>query len=356
MILALVPVCSSAAQAQAPAPSRAHMQLGLPASARIVQLPSSPSPGTAPVSEAAAMRVAIAGEGDAVVLLPGLFGSTFGYRKLIPKLAEAGYRAIALEPLGVGGSARPDKADYSLTAQADRIAAALPALGVERAVIVAHSAAASIAFRMAYRHPERVVAVVSLEGGAPEQAATPGFRRALTFAPLIRLFGGKRLIRRQVRSTLLGGAADKTWVTDEVVDGYMSAAGAELGTVLRTYRRMANAREPEPLAPRLAQVRCPVRLLLGAVPHQGGPNAAEVAQMQQVIPTLTVERVPGVGHYVYEEAPREVVRAIGSVLARGTGAAARADLSVPGRIDARGNRHGRGYEVRYSRSAARMAR
>jgi pimeloyl-ACP methyl ester carboxylesterase len=248
-----------------------------------------------------------------VVLIPGLFGSSFGYRKLIPKLAEAGYRALAIEPLGVGGSARPDKADYSLTAQADRIAAALPSLGVERAVLVAHSAAASIAFRMAYRHPERVTAIISLEGGAPEHAATAGFRRALTFAPLIRLFGGRRFIRGKVRSTLLGGAADKSWVTDEVVDGYMGTGGQDLGATLRAYKRMANAREPEPLAPRLAEVRCPVRLLLGAVPHQGGPDAAEVARLGQALPALTVERLPGVGHFVYEEAPGAVVTAVGQV-------------------------------------------
>jgi pimeloyl-ACP methyl ester carboxylesterase len=298
----------------APADAPPSARVGIPGAARVVLLPSSPSPGgprPAPLSDAASLRVAIAGEGAAVVLIPGLFSSSFGYRKLIPKLAEAGYCAIAIEPLGVGGSGRPDHADYSLTAQADRIAAALTALGVDRAVIVAHSAAASIAFRMAYRHPARVAAVVSMEGGIPEQAATAGFRRALKFAPLIRLFGGRRMIRGKVRSTLLGGAADKSWVTDEVVDGYMGPGGRDLGATLRAYKGMANAREPEPLAPRLAEVRCPVRLLLGAVPHQGGPDAAEVARMQQALPALVVERLPGVGHFVYEEAPAAVVAAVG---------------------------------------------
>ena len=42
-----------------------------------------------------------------------MFSSSFGYRKLIPQLAEAGYRAIAIEPLGVGGSARPDNDEQS---------------------------------------------------------------------------------------------------------------------------------------------------------------------------------------------------------------------------------------------------
>src|SRR5919198_3838724 len=161
------------------AEERGALTAGVPDSARVVLLPSSPAPvapASAPPSAAAALRVAMEGTGPAVVLLPGLFGSTFGYRKLMPLLATAGYRAIAIEPLGIGGSAKPEQADYSLTAQADRIAAVLPTLGVERAMVVAHASGASIALRMAYRHPERVAAVVSLEGGAAETAATSGFR------------------------------------------------------------------------------------------------------------------------------------------------------------------------------------
>jgi haloalkane dehalogenase len=298
------------------APPTSPESFGFPPSARVSRVPSSPLPlasPPAPPSEAAALRVAELGEGSPVLLLPGLLASSYAYRTLGPRLAAAGFRVIALEPLGVGGSARPARADYSLTAQADRIAAVLPALGAERVVIAVHSAAASIAFRMAVRHPQRVAAIVSMEGGAPEQAATAGFRRALTFAPLIRLFGGRRLIRRQVRSALLGGAADRSWVTDQVVEGYMGVAARDLGAALGAYKRMANAREPEPLAPRLSQVRCPVRLLIGAVAHQGGPGAEEIARLERALPTLVVQRLAGVGHYIYEEAPDAVVAAVAGV-------------------------------------------
>ena len=60
------------------------------------------------------------------MLIPGLFGSTFGFRNVIPGLEQAGYEVIVVEPLGIGTSARPERADYSLTAQAGRIAAVLP--------------------------------------------------------------------------------------------------------------------------------------------------------------------------------------------------------------------------------------
>lgn len=118
------------------------------------------------------LRVVESGRGELIVLVPGLLGSAFGFRKLIEPLAQSGHRVIVIEPLGVGGSSKPANADYSLTAQADRLDAAFALLGVDEAVVVAHAVAASIAFRLAYRHPERVRAIVSLDGGPAEAAAT----------------------------------------------------------------------------------------------------------------------------------------------------------------------------------------
>src|SRR5689334_24342390 len=75
------------------------------------------------VAPAESLVVETAGRGDPIVIVPGLFGSAYGFRKLVPLLAAAGYETIVIEPLGIGSSARPRKANYSLTAQAGRIAA-----------------------------------------------------------------------------------------------------------------------------------------------------------------------------------------------------------------------------------------
>src|SRR5436190_174448 len=60
------------------------------------------------LSPAESVAVTVTGTGDPVVLVPGLFGSAFGYRAVIPLLTDAGYRAIVVEPLGIGSSARHD--------------------------------------------------------------------------------------------------------------------------------------------------------------------------------------------------------------------------------------------------------
>src|SRR5437879_3989339 len=217
-----------------------------------------------PVAPAESLSVETAGRGAPVVLIPGLFGSAFGFRKLVPLLVGAGYRTIVIEPLGVGASARPEKANYSLTAQADRIAAVLDSLHVRNALVLAHSIGGSEAFRLSYRRPDLVRGLLSIEGGPTERAITPAFKRALRFAPWIKLFGGIRLIRRKIRGMLIDSSGDPSWVTDSTVLGYTAAAGRNLDATLKAYLAMANAREPELLAPHLSQTRCPGRRLVGA--------------------------------------------------------------------------------------------
>jgi len=262
------------------------------------------------LSAAESVEVTVAGSGEAVVLIPGLFGSAFGYRAVIPLLTDAGYRAIVVEPLGIGSSTRPEHADYSLTAQADRIAAALDRLSVRHAVVVAHSLGASMAFRLAYRRPDLVAGIVSLDGGPAEAAATRAFRRAMKFAPWIKLFGGVKLVRKKIRAQLIKASGDASWVSEQVVDGYTAAAAHDLDGTLKAFLAMADRREPERLRPHLAEVRCPVRLLLGTATHEGGVSAEEVAILAAALPLFIVDSVPGAGHFLYEEQPAVVVTAV----------------------------------------------
>ena len=263
-----------------------------------------------PVAPAESLSVELTGRGDPVVLIPGLFGSAFGFRKLVPLLVTAGYRTIVIEPLGVGASGRPEKANYSLTAQADRIAAVLDSLHVRRALVLAHSIGGSEAFRLAYRRPDLVRALLSIEGGPTERAITPAFKRALRLAPWIKLLGGIRLIRRKIRGMLMDSSGDASWVTDSVVLGYTAAAGRDLDATLKAYLAMANAREPELLAPHLPQVRCPVRLMVGGARHDGDVAAREVQLLARTLPAFVLDSVPAAGHFIQEEEPGAVLAAV----------------------------------------------
>ena len=256
------------------------------------------------------VQVTVTGAGEPVVLIPGLFGSAFGFRRVLPLLAQTGFHAVVVEPLGVGTSARPARADYSLTAQADRVAAALDRLGLANAIVVAHAVGASIAYRLAYRRPDLVRGIVALDGGPVEAATTRGFRRALELAPWIKLLGGARLVRRKLQRSLIAASGDTTWVTEQVLDGYAAGAARDLDGTLRGYVAMAAAREPERFAPHLAEIRCPVRLVIGTAPHQSGVSAAEVSALARALASFVIDSVAGAGHFLFEEQPAAVIAAV----------------------------------------------
>lgn len=263
-----------------------------------------------PVGKAESLRVTIAGEGDPVVLIPGLVGSAFGFRKIIPLMTRDGYRVFVIEPLGFGGSARPAKADYSLTAQADRVAAVLESLGVANAWVVAHSVGASIAFRLALRRPGLVRGILSVEGGPVEQATTRGFRRALQFVPWIRIAGGIKVIRKETRKGLIHSSGDSTWVTDEVVQGYTAGAAADLDGTLKAYLGMERARERQRLRDHLGEIAVPVLLLRGSAPHEGGVPPGDIERLRHALRAFRVDTVAGGGHHLHEERPDAVVAAL----------------------------------------------
>ena len=289
-------------------------------SPRPQEVPATPPPQEilVPVASRESLLVTTAGTGETIVLVPGLFGSAFGFRHLLDLLPAAGFRVVVIEPLGVGRSPRPRRADYSLTAQADRIGAVLRQRESEPVMIVAHSIGASMALRLAYRHPDLVRAVIALDGGPTEAAATPGFRRAMRYAPWIKWLGGVRRIRPQMRKDLIAASGDSSWVTPEVMDGYIAGAAADLDGTLLAFLSMSEAREPERLAPHLGEIRCPVRLVLGTAPHKGGVEPKQVQLLRQRLSDFSIDSVPGAGQYLFEEQPAAVVGIIERMAGRVT--------------------------------------
>lgn len=277
------------------------------------------------VAPGESLHVAVFGRGEPVVLIPGFFGSVFGFRKLIPLLERAGYEPTVIEPLGTGFSGRPAHGDYSFSAQADQIAAVLDTLHIRNAPVIAHSVGGAMALRLAYRRPDLVRALVTLEGGPTEHVATPEFKRAARYIPWIKILGGIKLIRKVVRRTLVRSSGDTTWITDGVVFGYTAGAARDLNGTLLSYLAMANSRERDRLEPNLRAIRCPVHLVLGGARHDGGVGPDEVVELRREVPRFALDSVPGAGHYLQEEQPEAVLRILEQVSAapRSSGASGR---------------------------------
>jgi pimeloyl-ACP methyl ester carboxylesterase len=257
-----------------------------------------------------ASSVSVSGDGALVVLMPGLLGGAFAFRKVTPELAAAGHATYAIEPLGVGSSSHPDRGDYSLDAQADRIAAVMDTLGVTHAVLVGANFGASVAMRVAYRRPELVAAVLLLDGGPVDRSSTGGASVAMRLAPVLRFFGARGIARRHIADALREYSADPTWVTPDVVDAYANPIVNNLGGAASVLSAMRRARVEAPLADNLWRIRQPVRLLIGAANRRGGIESAETVLLAARIPDFAADSVPNSGAYLHEEQPEVVVKAI----------------------------------------------
>ncbi|GAB2837081.1 haloalkane dehalogenase [Actinocorallia aurea] len=100
------------------------------------------------------------GEGAPVVFLHGNPSSSHTWRKVMPGLA--GYRRIAPDLIGMGGSGKPDIA-YRFADHARYLDAFLEALGLEEVILVGHDWGGTLAFDWAARHPGRVRAAAFFE-------------------------------------------------------------------------------------------------------------------------------------------------------------------------------------------------
>ena len=263
-----------------------------------------------PVAPAESLSVTIVGEGAPVVLIPGLFGSSYAFRHVMALLDTAGYRAVGVEPLGMGSSSRPKDADYSLTAQADRVAAVLDSLGIEQAVLVGHSLGTSIALRLAYRHPKSIRGIVSLEGGPGETATTKGFRFWMRFAPVIRMLDTRRVMQGLMYRDLKKMSFDDSWVDQAVVQAYSIGMSQDPRGTISAYQAMGRAEEPELLRDHLGTIECPVVLLVGDTKHDSGPPKEEIALLTDRLPSFTIDTISQSGIFIQEEQPAAVVAAV----------------------------------------------
>jgi pimeloyl-ACP methyl ester carboxylesterase len=103
------------------------------------------------------------GEGPPVILLHGFPELAFSWRFQLPALADAGYRAIAVDQRGYGRSSVPEGVDeYGVEKFIGDIHGLLDALEIENATFVGHDWGALTLWYMAQLAPQRIERLIQL--------------------------------------------------------------------------------------------------------------------------------------------------------------------------------------------------
>ena len=252
------------------------------------------------------------GDGEALLLIHGMAGSSQTWRAILPQLATK-YRVIAPDLLGHGQSSKP-RTDYSLGAFAVGLRDLLDELGVESATVVGHSLGGDIAMQFLYQHPEycRRLVLISSGGLGPDV----GWILRLLAAP------GAELVMPVIAPTpvLRVGDSVKSWLSSL---GLRSPRGAEIWSAyssfsdrptreafLRTLRSVVDYRGQSVSALNRLNLRRDLPCLAIWGEHGTIIPVDHAYSALQFRPDCRVEVLPDVGHFAQVEAPAEVARLI----------------------------------------------
>jgi pimeloyl-ACP methyl ester carboxylesterase len=253
-------------------------------------------------------HVAEAGEGDDVVLcLHGWPQHWYEWRHLMPALAAAGHRVLAMDLRGFGWSDAP-AGGYEKENMADDVLAVLDQLGLERVKLVGHDWGGWIGFLLALRAPDRFSRYLALNILHPwvvrRNVASHLWRfwyQWLILAPGI----GYRLHRtgRFVPRVLVDGSTVKdAWDDDAVAsfsDRFTQPDGARAAVQMYRVFNLKEARQIAAGKYERERLTVPTLLLFGEDDFAMRP--AMLAGYRRHAVQMRVELVPGCGHFIADE-------------------------------------------------------
>ncbi len=260
--------------------------------------------------QAAHMRwhVQIMGDGPAIFLLHGTGASTHSWGRLAPLLAEH-FTVVAPDLPGHGFNSAVASNRLSLPGMARSLNRLLGTLEIEPALAVGHSAGAAISVRMCLEGYIAPRALVSLNGAfLPFDGLAghlfPTMAKLLFLNPLApRVFAWGASDRSRIEKLIkeTGSAIDGTGVDlyQRLFRDRRHVAGA-LGM-------MANW-NLDALNHDLSKLTAPLTLVVGTADKTVPPSTAD--EVRKVLPTATVDTLPGLGHLAHEESPEAVAEII----------------------------------------------
>lgn len=254
-------------------------------------------------------------ESDHLALcLHGFPEHAFSWRYQLPRLARLGMRAWAPNQRGYGATTRPrGVAAYRLERLLEDVAALVDASGCRRLTLIGHDWGGAVAWFFAMRRvrPLERLVVMNLPHPALMRRAlreNRTQRRRSWYALFFQIPWLPELLLRRRGARAIGEAfrsmaVDPSRFPDEVLAVYRENAlrpGA-LTAMLNWYRAARTLRDEDFEAPVL---EVPTLIVWGEQDTALGVELLEGTEA--LVEDLTVRRLPGVSHWVQQEAPGKV--------------------------------------------------
>ena len=258
--------------------------------------------------------------GPPIVMLHGAISNLRAMQPLGERIAKT-RRVILIDRPGHGWSTRERVEDSTPAIQGRMIVETLTRLGVDRAIVVAHSWAGALALRIALDHPDRVAGLVLLAPVAYPWRGGAGRYNDVISTPLI----GPLLahtITLPLGLLVASSGASGVFAPQPMPDDFVRDSATLL--LLRPREFIANARDLVTLkaavveqAPRYAEIKAPLSIVSGDV-DKTVTTGIHSRLLAATAPQAKLIVLPGVGHMVQYAAPDLVASEIEAMAGRMT--------------------------------------
>jgi haloalkane dehalogenase len=252
------------------------------------------------------------GEGPVVLLLHGEPTWSYLYRKMIPILTGAGLRAVAPDLIGFGRSDKPAvRTDYTYERHVGWVRTFLETIGLRDVTLFGQDWGGLIGLRLVAEGPDRFARVVASNTGLPtgDQGMGEAFERWREFSQTVP--------EMPIGAIIAGGCATAKLSAEEVAAYDAPFPDESYKEGARQFPLLVPASPDDPAAPAnrkaweaLAAFTKPFLCAFG----DSDPITAGAAdRMRDEIPGAKGQphtTIAGGGHFIQEDKPDEVARAI----------------------------------------------
>jgi pimeloyl-ACP methyl ester carboxylesterase len=242
-----------------------------------------------------------------VVLVHGWGCSAYVFYRNMPALAQAGFRAIAMDLKGHGLSDKPLAGEeYTIDSLVEHVRDILDALELERPALAGHSLGGSLIYHFAARYPERVRCIGLLSPVGLSGVRLMSFYRALTpsaLTPLLTRIKPRAVVWLALKRVYgKRGHFTQRDVAEYLAPSQFPEFSLAMRELLHNYDWNAAAHR------QLTTVNLPAVAVWGTLDHLMPSDGMSI--YVRLVPRIVLRAIRDAGHIITEETPDEVNEAL----------------------------------------------